>query len=517
MICPNCQSQTPDNSKYCGTCGAVIKTIAEDPAAVAETEGTGTTNVPPRKTGKRRVVKIILLSVLAVFVIIAGYYTVSRIQANRRYEQITDAKLDQLVALIDDSADQIVSFLDPFITGINDGESPDMDSLEARLSCNDILWTESDAKGYYKSLIARKGWDHSQYKEYEELFAAYNDLTEFMDAMYADDPVYGQFYSRALLERTNIPFTYKCEDPLALRAEFDSLVDRYELCLQEVCITENAVPSRVSTSQDRETEKTGAIEQELETDSDVWLVSNYYSKSFAEEESVFWVTYQYDEKGNKVREDYPNDDTYSDYTLFDNEYDADGNLVRVTTYIHYISEGFNGGFTSDEYDEEGKMIYGILQTPGGDVYSSEYEYDEHNNLIQVLTYLNNEFISSEAYEYDSQGNRISSTSQSTGSFALFDYDHKYDNEYDSFGNLVKVKSYTYSGEDLVDSSVEAYEYDQDGNRIKETRFDSTGHMTGYLERRYDEYGNLMREDSYDQVGGILHSDEYTYVKLSKNG
>ena len=60
-------------------------------------------------------------------------------------------------------------------------------------------------------------------------------------------------------------------------------------------------------------------------------------------------------------------------------------------------------------------------------------------------------------------------------------------------------------------TLEAYdefEYDENGNMIKQSSYDSDGRLTGYVLFQYDADGNCLGEKFYDGDGNLQYSSVY---------
>ena len=145
-----------------------------------------------------------------------------------------------------------------------------------------------------------------------------------------------------------------------------------------------------------------------------------------------FLTYEYDERNNKISETYPSGakTTY--------EYDERNNLISMTCT--------NGNKYTYEYDERNNKISETY--PNGVKYT--YEYDERNNLISMTCTNGNKY----TYEYDERNNLISETHPNG---------YKISYEYDERNNLISM---TY-----LNGAKTTYEYDERNNRISETNPD----------------------------------------------
>ena len=110
------------------------------------------------------------------------------------------------------------------------------------------------------------------------------------------------------------------------------------------------------------------------------------------------VKYDYDTKGNCIRETYPNGRVY------EYDYDTKGNLIRTTHP--------DGSVYEYDYDTKGNLIRKTY--PDGSIY--EWDYDTKGNRIQE-TYPNGRVYE---WDYDTKGNRIRTT-HPDGSVYKYDY------------------------------------------------------------------------------------------------
>ena len=60
------------------------------------------------------------------------------------------------------------------------------------------------------------------------------------------------------------------------------------------------------------------------------------------------------------------------------------------------------------------------------------------------------------------------------------------------------------------SSGYQYEYDADGNIIKEIKLDEQGSITGWETVEYDADGNMEKTTNYDASGKLEYWTDYTY-------
>lgn len=196
-----------------------------------------------------------------------------------------------------------------------------------------------------------------------------------------------------------------------------------------------------------------------------------------------WIKYDYDEYGNVTKStvlsshDIMNDDDVTEWREYENEYDAQGNLIKKTRirtwsewggysespkgldeYYEYDASGnltresYGGWEYEYEYDASGNLIRRTDVTEGRANSSWLFEYDVSGNLTRYrLGYGSGEFIKTKEYEYDASGHPIRATLPQSYS----DADGE-EYEYDASGNLTKIKS--VSGESGAVSSWIEFEY-----------------------------------------------------------
>ncbi len=224
------------------------------------------------------------------------------------------------------------------------------------------------------------------------------------------------------------------------------------------------------------------------------------------------------------------DNSYNSKEIY--EYNSNGN---ISSHIKYLSDGTvsfeekyndegnivsyydrNGRREEWEYDNEGKVISHTMDGRVG-----EWEYDSSGKAISYITYntingrKGEEVLSRANWEYDSSGNVIRETGlgghgekytweyDSSGNIiykeTVFEYGHISNGtvqiEYDSYGNKVSEKK-SYPNNPVNDSQKKwAWEYDDNGNKIKCISYSDSGSIESIKtwEYEYDNNGNLLRE------------------------
>ena len=192
------------------------------------------------------------------------------------------------------------------------------------------------------------------------------------------------------------------------------------------------------------------------------------------------------------------------------EFDTAGNCVKVSAYDSGEVDSYET--CKYEYDLEGNLIkmYSESDYDYDDEYDSwykAYEYDSKNNITEIkICDANEELIEYTTckYEYDLEGNVIKESIYPNGEFGWY---HIY--EYDLEGNVIKESSYGTDGEL---GNYQTYEYDTKGNLIRESSYDSDdkGFYDWYKTYEYDTKGNLIKKSSYDTDGELGDYQTYEY-------
>ena len=211
------------------------------------------------------------------------------------------------------------------------------------------------------------------------------------------------------------------------------------------------------------------------------------------------VNYGYDGLGN-VSTKIQNNTHYIEY-----EYSTTGNISgsimpseRSESYT-YTDNGNLDTITSDgkayDYDYYDTGFIKSITYPGN--LKTEYEYDNINRVTEIATSKNNNVINQFEYEYDNNGNVIKETRNN----------NETSYSYDSLNRLISV---TYS-----DGSSVSYEYDATNNRTKETY--SNGDVKDYVYN--DKYqleeiklnGETVDTFTYNETGAVTSHNTKTFT------
>ncbi len=233
---------------------------------------------------------------------------------------------------------------------------------------------------------------------------------------------------------------------------------------------------------------------------------------------------------------YDNNENIKSTIIF--EYDEYGNEIKLT---EIRSDNSKTEYESKyEYNEKKQIIKCTSYENGKNISQSEYQYNEHGDIKEISTYvhdiINNkpQLISKEENIYDENYHLIrkNSTYYNHGEYKeyiIYNYDDK--------GNQLSRCTYEVNndgGEDLL-ISIEKYEYNAEGYKIKHTESDeseevkyeyeyeynSKGQLIKQIdtirktvnEYDYDDKGDVVKIISYDKDGNFLDKTlfEYTYA------
>jgi len=155
----------------------------------------------------------------------------------------------------------------------------------------------------------------------------------------------------------------------------------------------------------------------------------------------------YDEKGNEIEIKYLEDGKYEYSTIFEIEYDKNGNVISEKKY-----DKFQGGrdietdhFIKAKYDKKGNMVERRYCGEGNTVYSiEEFEYDSNGNVLKKI-------------ENSGIGKKIE----------IY--------EYNEYGEL--IKSLIYRGNDVLKSTITC-KYEKYGNQIYKMEKEEDGYVRG---------------------------------------
>lgn len=200
-------------------------------------------------------------------------------------------------------------------------------------------------------------------------------------------------------------------------------------------------------------------------------------------------------------------------TLYEYEYDTDGNKIKETENWTNTQNNLSSSILREyEYDTNGNMMK--LKLNNSDVegfYIDEYEYDANGNVTKnIYTHFDGDgnvtVTNSHEYEYDTNGNKI----KHIYTDEMYSFLYEYENEYDANGNIIKYicNSMNEDGTELG-TDLSEYKYDAENRLFSETFYDSMGEIIYY---EYDEHGNNIRHIQYDEFLPSFCA-EYKYMEL----
>lgn len=234
------------------------------------------------------------------------------------------------------------------------------------------------------------------------------------------------------------------------------------------------------------------------------------------------VLYEYNEEGKDVRRVQHN---YGDLARTDESFFTyPDEKTCQQTYIDQ-NTGTRSQVVTSTYNGDGQVQTEIstdYQADGSEnvMDQTEYTYDKHGNLIRKEKHstatvgheLNH--ISITEYTYDSAGNRLTEklTSSSDGAEdkVFTDSEYQYDGKGNKTREISNIKNeYTYSP--IV------YEYNRKDQMIKELDYASTAPDTlkQYWTFEYDENGNRKKSSRFSPEDQLLSYVEYEYIKIGE--
>ena len=218
------------------------------------------------------------------------------------------------------------------------------------------------------------------------------------------------------------------------------------------------------------------------------LTKRYQLTEDGEESGMQWT---YDDHGNTARIDSLSGKSFNEYTF--NEFGD------PATY--HDDEDFTYTYTYDDY---GNVLTSLSHVPNRDDVLTEYvyTYDGEGNVLSRCTKGAEDVIDS--YTYNADGQML------THAFKGIVIER---NEYSDSGLLMKVSSYTYSGE--LDRET-VCSYDEAGNLIREASTwnlldpDPKNHITATTDYTYYENGDL-KSRSFDDGEGYTCTYAFAYA------
>ena len=236
-----------------------------------------------------------------------------------------------------------------------------------------------------------------------------------------------------------------------------------------------------------------------------FIVLNGFSKEYfvsdGEKTETSSTYYTYDEQGNITSRTgaYLRGTTTSTFT---NEYDEQGYLIRTTCYNEdgEVKDQYEYVY---EFDEQGQKISQTIYDTDGNIHQL-YKYDGKGNEVCYIYFNDDGSINTQYdFEYDADGNKRSETRYNG---TEIDYHHDYDKD----GN--EIYEIIYSGG--IPLTIYEREYDKKGNLIAYIHYDGDKRIQCYREYALDLFGNPVKVINYTDSGEI---DSYTEYKYDLHG
>ena len=249
---------------------------------------------------------------------------------------------------------------------------------------------------------------------------------------------------------------------------------------------------------------------------------------------INWDTqYQavYDGKGN-IRKDRYENDKHSERAVY--EYDRHGVLRKIKIFEKYEDDKKEYLSTYEKYDSRGNIVKEESYSHGKLSWVRKYKYDKQGNIIKEVCYshgiLDNTIECTIEYKYDDLGNltfKRLDGGYGTGKEDAMEYEYDeqgneiretriingdarpvIEREYDNRGNITKSVEYAWKGIEHGSDS----EYDDRGNRTKYVIYGENGTIKSVTESEYDDCGNKVKtvELEYDENGTIVLRTESEY-------
>ena len=204
--------------------------------------------------------------------------------------------------------------------------------------------------------------------------------------------------------------------------------------------------------------------------------------------------YVYDDKGHLIGEE-----TYDDSDDLEEKlsYERDGNGRLIKEYVHYL-DGAKDTILY-KYNDDGKLVYKVLNDEDGDLEKEEKIEYFGGFIVGEEVIEDGELVRKNKFTIDEKGNVLKAEVKTE------DEEFRLVNEYDENGNRIKQLKY-----DNSDKLVEKHEYKYDGNNrmietMEENPYKKTTTILGY-----DEHGNPTTQKEVNRDGSTNHELERDY-------
>ena len=228
-------------------------------------------------------------------------------------------------------------------------------------------------------------------------------------------------------------------------------------------------------------------------------------------ESVTYEGFEYDANGRLTRLiNYEGSGTEAVFFNEYSQYDSNGNEIRFTHVRNDVGTVYDRENGYDEHNNEvfrHELVHDWLYDAAEDIiwYDNENEYDANGNLVKVTRRGQNGKVEQVSeHEYDKQGNRIKTTN--------YDADGNVkgtvEREYDKYAHMTKSVSRNKDGK--VTSSIENA-YDDNGRLVHKTYKNGEGIVTFDNVLELDENGNVVKSTEINDPDQVVTEYKYEFV------
>lgn len=216
------------------------------------------------------------------------------------------------------------------------------------------------------------------------------------------------------------------------------------------------------------------------------------------------ISHKAGERSGKIEEDRREREYDSDGYRIQKKYNHRGNL---TEHGFYDSDGKLRGKQIYHYDPQGNRIELNAYDSSGNLREKWIaRYDDNGKRIEDSCYdSDGNFNVKDVYRYDEQGNQIATDHYDSDGLLL----HKETSKYDKQGNRVEDSHYRPDGSLLEKWT---YRYNAEGNLIEKYVDYSDDRKNEKWTYRYDSQGNQIEENHYESGRGVFTRwiDQYEY-------
>lgn len=188
-------------------------------------------------------------------------------------------------------------------------------------------------------------------------------------------------------------------------------------------------------------------------------------------------------------------------------YDKKGNVIESYKEMIVGEEKTIRDRKTWEYDNKGRKIDHTRYREGDPVIIYQYEYDQEGNMTKEIRKLPDGTIDYETVNVYEAGNHI----EKNGYFNS-QLNDKWIFQYDEEGNRIKEG---HAGADGVIYERFVYTYDESGNKIQELRYRGEGDYDNKITFEYDDQGNLIEEVQMIGSEEVIQTISYDYTYDNK--